>query len=1227
MKFFYRNALLIACVAATAMHLNAQNPTSAAAGDTASYPYWIEMMQDPTVNFYSVQSAFNTYWKDRPVTRGCGWKPFKRWEYMMKQRVHPDGTRPAQDATFKAYNQYMQQLDGNRTLSGNWVNIGPFSLPQGDKGYKGLGRISAIGMHPTDPNTIYIGAPAGGLWKTTDLGLNWTSTTDQLPTLGVSAIAVNPLQPNTVYIGTGDRDATDAAGIGVMKSTDGGLSWVLANNGMGEKIVGRLLISPVNAEILFAATNGGIYKSIDGGLNWVLKAGGNFKDMVFMPNNPAIMYGAKGGKFMRSSDSGESWTETTAGIASSSRGVIGVSPANPMLVYFMTTSDTEFKSFYSSTDAGLTFTERSNSPNIMGWSCLGDDTGGQAWYDLDIAVDPVNPNILFIGGVDIWKSTDGGSSWQINSHWWGDCGKPAVHADQHIFEVSPLNGRIFAGNDGGIYWTDNGGTAWHEISNGLAISQPYKLGQSATESEMVVNGYQDNGSSIYDGNSWYAIGGGDGMECAIDFINPAYRYVTMYYGSIDRVYNNSNQGQIAGNGVNGINEEGDWVTPFILDEKDPNTMFVGYKNVWRSKNIKAANTSSVSWTKISDINTSNLTVLEQSRVNTNLLYASSNNRLYICNNAKAGSPTWIQITDKLPESSSITSIETHPTEESTVYIVQDKKVYRSGDKGQTWTDISSGLPGIHINTLVYYRRSPEGLYAGADAGVYYRDKSMSSWIPFTSGLPANGKITELEIYYDSVNPANDLIKASTYGRGAWKSGLYSNTPAVDFRADQTLLPVNCPVNFTDMTTGVPFEWHWTFNGATPSSSTSQNPENILYPNEGQYDVKLVVHNGVGSDSIVKTSYISISSTLTPVAGFAAYPQVFCSDTSIVRFTDTSTHCPIAWHWSFIPNTVQFVNGTNADSQNPQVKFANSGSYSVALTVTNSVGSNTLVKDNCIIVGGYVLPFSEDFESASFASKGWEIYNPDNKTTWDIAVVGGNLPGTLAARMDIFNYLASPGRRDRLISPALDLSGIENVKLTFNYAYAKRYSTFSDSLVIYISDDCGDSWTRVFAGGDNNTGNFATAPLTTVMFVPSSPEDWCGIDSYGSDCKIIDLTPWGGKKNIKIAFESYHRLGNDIYLDNISVSNYTGIVNEQAAGDEINVFPNPAGRTITVQVPKICDPAELSIFNPQGQLVFQKKLTAQLTVNQNIDISMLTKGVYFIRLNTCDTVKTKKIVIE
>ncbi|NVO20997.1 MAG: T9SS type A sorting domain-containing protein [Bacteroidetes bacterium] len=1202
-----------------------QSTSPVALQDTAKYPYWIQMMQDPSSNFFATQKAFNTYWQDRKITKGCGWKPFKRWENYMHTRVSPNGDIPSPDYTLKTINAYYQQKDASLSLAGNWISQGPFDLPA-DKGYKGLGRVNTIAFHPTDQNTIYVGAPSGGCWVTTVGGNNWTTTTDMLPTLGVSGIAIDPLNPSTIYIGTGDRDAGDAPGMGVMKSTDNGQTWAFANTGMGNATVAKLLIHPTNPLVIYAATSTGIYKSIDGAANWERKTTIGFKDITFKPNSTTILYGASGGNFYRSTDSGENWYQITAGLPSASRGVIGVTPADPQMVYFLlTNSDNSYRGVYRSTDGGNIFAQRSVSPNIMDWSCDGSGTGGQAWYDLAIAVDPVNPNIIYSGGVDVWKSTDGGVFWQINAHWYGGCSVPAVHADQHFFAFNPLNNRLYIGNDGGIYWTDNGGSSWNEISSGLAISQPYKLGQSATIDDLVANGYQDNGTSLFDNGTWYAIGGGDGMECAIDFIDPTYRYTTVYYGSINRVHNLENQGTIAGKGVNGIDEDGAWVTPFLIDEQDPNSMFIGYKNVWRSDNIKASSAASVKWKKISNINTANLEVLEQSPVNTNILYASSAGSLYLSTNAKSEFPSWLNISGNLPAAGTITAIEAHPYEENTVYLTQANKVFKSTDRGSNWVNISGTLPNIHISTIVYYKHSQEGLYVGTDAGVFYRENGMNDWIPFTTGLPANARVTELEIYNDSISPAADRIKAATYGRGMWKSDMYVNTPVADFSADKLLIPVGCAVNFKDLSSGVPSEWNWSFPGASPSSSSAKNPSNITYTAAGVYNVQLISGNQVGSDTILKTGYIVVSDTLKPQVGFTANPKVLCNPFEIVALTDTSRYCPGSWEWLITPNTFNFVNGTSMNSQNPQVQFTSNGNYSVQLTVTNSNGNATVSKQDYLVVGGYLLPFSEDFESASFASKSWEIENPDNMITWDLATVSGNEPGNIAARMNFFDYSVPPGRRDRLITPALDFTGTDPVFMTFEHAYASRYTSFSDSLIILISEDCGISWERIFAAGEKGQGTFATVPKQTTLFIPSSADDWCG-GGWGSSCYLLDLTHYANRPQIKIAFESYNRYGNDLYVDNINISRTTNLP-LLSPGSLVHLFPNPSKGFVTLSSEQPVEKLSVKLQNLFGETVYNNSYPASSSLNESIDLTNLPKGIYVFRIAGEHIQQNLKIIID
>ena len=367
--------------------------TDRQAGDTASYPYWIQMMQDPTANFFQTQRAFNLYWQDRPITKGCGWKVFKRWEYKMQFRITPDGRKPAPDAVVKAMETYAK---GTLSANGSWISLGPSTIPApGPAGYEGIGRLNVVAFHPTDQNKIYVGAPSGGFWMSSNGGSTWATTTDSLATLGVSAIIVDYSNPVKILIGTGDRDAGDAPGLGVYKSLDGGLTWSASKTGMGNQTVGKIIQDPTNSQVFLAATGGGIYRSTDGGANWTQTRSGNFKDICFKPGDPSIVYAAYNADFYRSVNNGQSFTQITSGLTSGQRGSIAVSAANPAYVYLLqSNSSSGFKGVYRSTDSGLNFTTRSTSPNILDWSCDGSGSGGQGWYDLAIAANPLNAEII-----------------------------------------------------------------------------------------------------------------------------------------------------------------------------------------------------------------------------------------------------------------------------------------------------------------------------------------------------------------------------------------------------------------------------------------------------------------------------------------------------------------------------------------------------------------------------------------------------------------------------------------------------------------------------------------------------------------------------------------------------------------------------------------------------------------------------------------------------------------
>jgi PKD repeat protein/photosystem II stability/assembly factor-like uncharacterized protein len=765
-KINMRKILMLAMAAMFSLTVFSQN--NSVKPDTADYPYWVEMMQDPNANFFETQKAFYKYWEEREITRGSGYKPFKRWENMMRTRVDKYGNKPKVDDLLKAYNKAIEQKKISKGASGNWNLVGPVDLPNPQSGQpNGLGRINVIAFHPFSENTIYIGAPAGGFWRTYDNGENWETTTDRLPTLGVSAIVVNHKNPNIIYIGTGDRDANDAAGMGVFKSNDGGTTWEQKNTGMGNVTVNKMLIHPDYPNTIFAATSNGIYKSTDGGETWNMKTSGTCKTMEFKPFQPDVIYAIKGSSFYKSKDNGESWTRISSGLQTWSRAVIGVSPANPNYVYILSTYTRAFKAMYFSEDSGENFVTKSTTPNIMGYSTNGSDNGGQAWYDLCIAVDRTYADIVYSGGVNIFKSSNKGEDWTINAHWIGQGGAPAVHADNHDMAVNPLNNRIYTANDGGIYYTDNGGSSWINISSGISISQIYKIGQSSTKRDMVLCGNQDNGTSYYYDSDWSVVLGGDGMECIIDGEN--YRYGSLYYGNIRR----SKYGGAFYSIIQNISDNGAWVTPYVLNAGNSKTMYIGMKSVWRTTDVQRY---TVSWKNISSGITGSYTMvdLENSPANPNILYASrEDGKMFISTNANATTPTWKQLYGGLP-TSIITDIEAHPFNENIVYVTaSNHNVYKSINKGASWTKITGNLPRVSMNAIVYDKTSNEGLYVGTDIGVFYKDATMQNWVYYSTGLPATAKITELEIYYDNANPDNNVLRGSTYGRGLWESFLFS----------------------------------------------------------------------------------------------------------------------------------------------------------------------------------------------------------------------------------------------------------------------------------------------------------------------------------------------------------------------------------------------------------------------------------------------------------------------
>jgi hypothetical protein len=475
---------------------------------------WTEMMTDTNANFYDIVKEFDTYWKDRPYEKGKGYKAFKRWQWFAEPRVFPSGNLKFASRGY-ALEKYHEFLNENPKLEetsnnlssassvANWTPLGPFGSPAGG----GAGRIQVICANPTNTNSFYVGSAAGGFWITNNGGISYTTTTDQLGSCGVSDIAINSINTNIIYISTGDRDAGDTYATGVLKSIDGGLTW--SNTGLvwqtiQQRRIYRLLINPINPNTLIAATSVGIYRSLNAGQNWSLISSGNYVDAEYRPNDTTTVYAVTSNGLSKSINGGASFAGVSAfpsGI-SANRLSIAVSRANANYLYVLVSNNSNgFGGLYRSLNSGTTFSLMSSSPNIFDWSTTGNGTGGQGWYDIAIDASPSNADEIIAGGVNSWKSTNGGANWVLNSHWYGGGGKPYVHADLH-YVLYTSGTTCFLGTDGGVSKTSNNGQNWTEINGNMNIAQMYKIGLASNNSSKLITGHQDNGSNLLNGSNW-----------------------------------------------------------------------------------------------------------------------------------------------------------------------------------------------------------------------------------------------------------------------------------------------------------------------------------------------------------------------------------------------------------------------------------------------------------------------------------------------------------------------------------------------------------------------------------------------------------------------------------------------------------------------------------------------------------------------------------------------------
>lgn len=699
-------------------------------------------------------TAFNQYWlTHNKNVKGSGYKPFMRSEFHWRSFTNEQGYIQSSEEFWNAWRQKKQsKANRSSTMSlpvSNWQPVGPFTHTNTGSWSSGQGRVNIVHVDPSNPNIIYLGAPAGGIWKSTNNGSTWTPLTDELPQIGVSGIAVDYSNSNTIYIATGDKDAGDSYSVGVYKSTDGGLTWNPTGT-MGATNptrAGDILIHPTNNQILWCATNSGIYRTTDAGATWSRVRLGNFSQgsIRLKPGDPNTVYAVTYNAFYRSTNGGTSFTQVSTGLpATSGRYLLDVTPANANYVYILSaTTGGAFQGIYRSTDGGTSFTARNTTTDVF--------ESNQSWYDLALAVSPTNADEIYTGCLNVWKSVNGGTSATRLNNWSNPTGPSYTHADIHYLGFHGT--RLFAGTDGGIYVSDNNGSNFTDLTAGAQISQFYRIAVSKQSSANMVGGLQDNGGHAYSGGQWKNYYGADGMDTAINPNNQ-----NQYYGFIQEggtLYISNSAGD-AITGTVTSPASGNWITPLTVNSSGE--LFSGFDGLY-----KLVGTS---WTiqNVDPLGSGNLEVISVDPSNDDIMYVANGLGLYKSTNRG------VNFTNVYNSpSGSIESIKVHSSNSNIVYLVTSGStglVLKSTDGGVNFSDISDGLPSIGKNCIVHQGRNTDNpLYLGTTLGVYYRDDSMSQWEPFDTNLP-NVSVRDLEI-----NLEDAKLIAATYGRGVWETAI------------------------------------------------------------------------------------------------------------------------------------------------------------------------------------------------------------------------------------------------------------------------------------------------------------------------------------------------------------------------------------------------------------------------------------------------------------------------
>jgi PKD repeat protein len=746
-----------------------------------------------------------------------------------------------------------------------WTERGPKNVS---------GRTRAIMFDPNyaTNHKVWAAGITGGLWYNLDVENNgvWQNINDFWDNIAVSSLAYDPNNPEVFYAGTGEGwTSRSVRGAGIWKSTNYGATWarIASTNNDNFNNIQKIIVTSTSR--LIVSTSEGLFYSNNQGNTWTQVLTGFFGDIELCSNG--VLFASQGERYVggtvyRSTDNGANWTDLAITTETTQRTELASAPSDPNIIYAVSADGGYVSWFKKSIDGGDNWSDIT-IPMYLNQNCSvseDDYTRGQAWYDLILKVHPDNPDMVYAGGIDWHKTTDGGQTWEPVSYWTGACGE-YVHADQHAMAFFPdNNSEALVGCDGGVYYiTDmiDGFTSSAHVNNSYNVTQFYACAmENEAGSNYMLAGAQDNGTQKFTlpGFAYTSEAtGGDGAFCFIDQDNSDIQ-ITSY------VYNNW---RLSSNGGQSFyyypaDYTGQFINPGAYDSEenvlyassDANTIFVS--DIYTDGN----NGNHLSITN--GINDGVITAIEVSDFNTNVIYVGTNlGEVYRITDAKTN-PTAVNISTGALPNGWISSLDIGDSVNQILVTFSNyglTSVWESRDAGSNWQNREYNLPDMPIRWGLYNPNNTDQVLLATEMGVWSINDITSEvlWEPVNEGL-ANVRCDQLRY-----RTADKMVAVATYGRGLFTSDVFADPePLAYFYANTN---VTCPtdtIQLIDASTKNPSSWQWTispstFNFVDGTTSESQNPK-VIFSAAGNYTISLTATNAIGSGSITKPDFIEVN---------------------------------------------------------------------------------------------------------------------------------------------------------------------------------------------------------------------------------------------------------------------------------------------------------------------------------------------------------------------------------